>query len=142
MRDAPPDEPPRVLPVLPVARHPEVDVTSPQKRKGDRAELELVQLLDDLTGYRARRTRPGRAEDEGDLHLEADDLPLTVVQVAAWRDVAAAVRIKPLEAEEQRTRAGAAYAVTALKLPRAGWRFVLTPEQYAAYLGATIETPR
>lgn len=109
-------------------------MTSPQRRKGDNAERELVTILEQLTGLTARRTRPGRQEDEGDLHLDLENGQLLVAQVAAWKDTLSALRIKPLECEEQRARARADYAVTALKLPRAGWRLVLTPEQFADYL--------
>lgn len=69
------------------------------KRKGDRAELEVQGLWRDHTGVPARRALgAGRKDDVGDIH----GVPMTVVQVANWKDVAAAVREKPLEAERQR----------------------------------------
>lgn len=123
-------------------------MTNPQKSKGDRAEREIASLIEELTGIKARRTRPGRLEDEGDLHLDLDSethtIAPTIIQVAAWKDTSSALRIKPLECEEQRIHARAAHAATAIKLPRAGWRIALTVEQYAAYLQATIEerTPK
>jgi hypothetical protein len=118
-------------------------MSNPQRIKGDRAEREIAQLIEELTGIKARRTRPGRLEDQGDLHLELHSethkLAPTIIQVAAWRDTSSALRIKPLECEQQRQQARATHAATAIKLPRAGWRIVLTIEQYMAYLQATIE---
>jgi hypothetical protein len=104
-------------------------VTGTAKRKGDRAELEAADLIRDQLGYPARRRLgAGRADDQGDL----DGIPNHVVQVAAWDDVLSAVRIKPLAAERQRVNAGEPFAATLIKFPRAGWRVVLTVEQWAA----------
>lgn len=105
------------------------------KRKGDAAELEAARLLCLMTGRECRRKLgAGRKDDTGDI----DGLPSTVVQVAAWKDYASAFRVKPDGAEQQRINAGAAYAFTMVKLHRAGWRIVLTPEQFTAYLRHTV----
>ena len=110
-------------------------MTNKNKQKGDRAELEAARLLCLMTGRECRRKLgAGRQDDTGDI----DGLPSTVVQVAAWKNVASAVNLKPLGAEQQRINAGAAYAFTMVKLQRAGWRIVLTPEQFAAYLRQTV----
>jgi len=102
-----------------------------QKAKGDRAELEAAELLTQLLGVPVRRRLgAGRQDDVGDL----DGVPDHVVQVANWADTAAAARVKPREAEVQRSNAGAAYAATLVRFRGRIWRVVLTPEQWAAYL--------
>jgi hypothetical protein len=104
-------------------------MANPAKLKGDRAELEAAALLTQLTGHSVRRKLgAGRADDTGDL----DGLPDTVVQVANWADTAAAARRKPLGAEQQRINDNARWAVTMVRFPRAGFRIVMTPDQFAA----------
>jgi Holliday junction resolvase len=98
------------------------------RRKGMNAEREAAAIIHDLCGWNVRRIEsPGSQHDTGDLF----GVPDTVVQVVAWADTLAAVRTKPLEAETQRERAQVSYVATFVKLPRAGWRVVLTPEQWA-----------
>lgn len=102
-----------------------------QKAKGDRAELEAAELLTDLLGTTVRRKLgAGRQDDTGDL----DGVPDHIVQVANWADTAAAARVKPREAEDQRENAGAEYAATLVRFRGGNWRVVLTPEQWARYL--------
>lgn len=111
-------------------------MTSPQKRKGDAAELEIARILHDLTGWPVRRKLgAGRTDDEGDL----EGIPDTVVQVANWADVTRAIRQKPVEAEQQRANAGATFAVTLIRLRGGMWRAVLTPEQLATWMREAIE---
>lgn len=106
-------------------------MTGPQKRKGDRAELEAAALLTDLLGTPVRRRLgAGRTDDTGDL----DGVPDHIIQVADWTDLAAAVRIKPDAAETQRTNAGTRHAATLLRLRGGQWRVVLTPAQWARHL--------
>lgn len=110
-------------------------MTSPQKRKGDVAELEIARILHDLTGWPVRRKLgAGRTDDEGDL----EGIPDTVVQVANWADVNRAIRQKPLDAEQQRANAGATFAVTLIRLRGGTWRAVLTPEQLCTLLREAI----
>lgn len=110
-------------------------MTNRHKTKGDRAELEAAALISNLTGHHARRKLgAGRTDDTGDI----DGIPDTSIQVAAWADALRACWEKPIGAEEQRANAGTGYAATFVKLPRRGWRVVLTPEQWAAYHAATI----
>jgi hypothetical protein len=110
-------------------------VTNHNRDKGARNEREIAAVLSDLTGYRVdRMLGEGRQDDEGDLR----GLPDVTVQVAAWKDALAAVRQKPLEAEEQRINAGTSLVVTMVKLNRAGWRAVMTPEQLAAWIGRAL----
>lgn len=42
-------------------------MSHPNKAKGDRAEREVLRILSEYDSS-ARRTRPGRREDEGDIH--------------------------------------------------------------------------
>jgi hypothetical protein len=106
-------------------------MTSPQKRKGDVAELEAARILHDLTGWPVRRKLgAGRTDDEGDL----EGVPLTVIQVANWADTNRAMRVKPDEAEQQRINAGATFAATLIRLRGGTWRAVLTPEQLCTLL--------
>ena len=69
----------------------------------------------------------GRLDDMGDI----TGVPHTTVQVANWKDVAAAVREKPRECELQQVRAGSLFGATFLRLKGGEYRVVLTPEQWA-----------
>jgi hypothetical protein len=102
-------------------------VANPQKVKGDRAELEIAGLLSDALGFPIRRKLgAGRLDDEGDLA----GFPQFTCQVANWASVASAVRIKPLECEQQRINAGTPFAVTLVRLRGGDWRAVLTLDQF------------
>jgi hypothetical protein len=114
-------------------------VANSSKRKGDRAELEVQGILRDLLGVPARRALgAGRKDDVGDISGVAD----TVIQVVNWKNVAKAVREKPLECEEQLQRADRiagdnghfppAFAATFVRLRGGEYRVVMTPEQWAA----------
>jgi len=106
-------------------------MANPQKAKGDRAELEAASLLADLLGVPVRRKLgAGRADDTGDL----DGVPGHVVQVASWADTAAAARVKPREAEQQRINANASHAATLVRFRGGTWRVVVTLEQWARYV--------
>jgi hypothetical protein len=103
-------------------------MSNPSKRKGDSAELEVQALLNDLLGVPARRMLgAGRLDDIGDIH----GVPDTTIQVANHKDVAHAVRHKPLECEQQQARAGSTHGCTFIRLRGGDWRVVLTPEQWA-----------
>ena len=60
-------------------------MANPNKQKGDRAERDVLHILQQYDPA-ARRTRPGRREDEGDIH--ALDAAWQVKDVARpqWRD--------------------------------------------------------
>ncbi len=81
-------------------------MTHPSKRKGDRAELEVQALLRDHIGTGRRALGAGRKDDVGDIH----GVPHLTVQVANHKDVAAAVRNKPVQCEAQRVRGGTMFA--------------------------------
>ena len=113
-------------------------MTGPAKRKGDRAEREAAELASGLTGFAVRRMLgAGRRDDVGDLL----GVPDHVVQVVDWADALKALRHKPIAAEEQRANAGAGYAATMVRLRGGEWRVVLTPQQWAAYVSATLPCP-
>ncbi len=119
------------------------------KRKGDKAELEVQGLLRDLLGVSARRALgAGRKDDIGDI-TGVDD---TVIQVVNWKDVAKAVREKPLECERQREHAwevetpgvrylsgGPTHAATFVRLRGGEYRVVLTVEQWATLYREAME---
>jgi hypothetical protein len=106
-------------------------MANPQKQKGDRAELEAAALLTDLLGVPVRRKLGAdRIDDTGDL----DGVPGHVVQVADWKDTAAAARIKPREAEQQRINGQADHAISLVRFRGGTWRAVLTLEQWARYV--------
>lgn len=106
-------------------------IANSKKNKGDRAELEAAELLAKLLGVPVRRKLgAGRQDDTGDL----DGVPGHVVQVANWADTAAAARIKPAEAEQQRYNANATHAATLVRFRGGTWRVVLSLEQWARYL--------
>ena len=103
-------------------------MANPQKAKGDRAELEVAQLIHDLLGFPARRKLgAGRADDTGDI----DGVPGHTIQVANWADTAAAARQKPLGAEAQRLNANTPHAATFVRFRGGNYRVILTPEQWA-----------
>jgi hypothetical protein len=106
-------------------------MANPQKSKGDLGELEAAALLTNLLGVPVRRKLgAGRSDDTGDL----DGVPGHVVQVANWADTAAAARVKPREAEQQRINASADHAASMVRFRGGTWRVVLTLEQWAKYL--------
>lgn len=106
----------------------EIAVTNSSKRKGDRAELEVQGILRELLGVPARRALgAGRKDDVGDIH----GVPQTVIQVTNRKDVAAAVREKPLECERQQRRALSTFGVTFIRLRGGEYRVVLTTSQFA-----------
>lgn len=108
-------------------------MANPQKSKGDRAELELAATLSTLLSTPVRRKLgAGRQDDTGDL----DGVPDHTIQVANWADTAAAARIKPREAEQQRINANTTHTATMVRFRGGQWRVVLTLEQWARYLEA------
>lgn len=107
-------------------------MTSASKRKGDRAELEVQTLLRDHLGVPARRKLgAGRRDDQGDI----EGVDNVTIQVANWpANTLLAVRVKPVECETQRQRAGTTFAATFIRLRGGDWRVVLTPEQWFTYV--------
>ena len=103
-------------------------MTGASKRKGDRGEIEVANLIRDELGYPARRKLgAGRLDDVGDI----DGVPRHVIQVANWADVQRAAREKPIAAETQRAIAGEPFVATFVRFRGSTWRVVLTPTQWA-----------
>ena len=104
-------------------------MSNPAKAKGDRAELEVQELLRTLLGVPARRMLgAGRLDDVGDI----DGVPRTVVQVANYRDLSRALREKVDACPAQQERAGADFGVCFLRRPGGRYVVAMTPEQFAA----------
>jgi Holliday junction resolvase len=110
-------------------------MANPQKLKGDRAERECAEILQHLLGLPAQRLLgAGRKEDVGDIH----GIPGHVIQVADWKDVLAALRMKPLGAQRQAVNAGAFYSSTFLRLKGGAWRVAMTPREWARLAVLTL----
>lgn len=104
-------------------------MTNPQKRRGDKAELEVQGLLRDLLGVPARRALgAGRKDDIGDI----TGIPSTVISVANYRDIGRAIREKLPHVEVQRERAGATFAAMFVRRPGGGYVVCMTAEMFAA----------
>ena len=101
---------------------------NPAVEKGKRAEREVAAMLCDHLGIHCRRKLgAGRLDDVGDI----DGLADTVIQVANWPSrVLEAVRVKPVEAEQQRINAGATFAASFIRFRGGDYRVVMTPEQF------------
>jgi hypothetical protein len=56
----------------------------------------------------------------------------TTIQVANWKNVAAAVREKPEQCAEQQERAGTSFGATFIRLKGGEYRVVLTVDQWCA----------
>lgn len=104
-------------------------MTHPNKRRGDRAEIEVQGLLRDLIGVEARRKLgAGRKDDMGDM----DGVPLTCVQVTNTAKLADALAKVP-ECEAQQARAGALFGATFVRIRGGRYVVALSPEQWATY---------
>jgi hypothetical protein len=102
-------------------------VTSPSKRKGDKAELEVQALFRDHLGVPARRALgAGRKDDMGDIH----GVPGTAVQVANYADLDRAVREKLPTLLVQQENAGALFGALFCRRRGGSYVVVLTPEQW------------
>ncbi len=110
-------------------------MTSPSKRKGDAAELEVQRLLQDELGVPARRALgAGRKDDIGDI----TGIPDTVIQVTARRDLAEAIRMKLPEVEDQRQRAGARYSAVFCRRRGGDYVVCMTPEMWCSLIRETM----
>jgi hypothetical protein len=102
-------------------------VTHPSKRKGDRAELEVQGILQDLLGVPARRKLgAGRKDDMGDI----DGVPDTTLQVCSYQDIGRAIREKLPETVEQQERAGNLFAALFCRRRGGSYVVILTPEMW------------
>ena len=111
-------------------------MTGAAKRKGDKAERECAAYLTDHTKFRvARRFGAGQAQDEGDLY----GLPGMTVQVVDYKDKAAALRIKPPEADQQAAVISPdTIGVTAIRMQGGAFRFVFTQEAFTQLINRSL----
>ncbi len=91
-------------------------MANPQKAKGDRYERDVLAIARAAGFPHAERTRPGRREDEGDIHL-APGVIVQTKDVASpqWREWLA-------QTEQQRLTAGADHGVLVVKRRGVGGR--------------------
>lgn len=100
------------------------------KQKGDRAERDAAALINELTGFPARRKLgAGRQDDIGDI----DGVPDTTIQVVNRKDITAAIREKVEACTQQQARAGTTHGCVFVRKPRGGFYVVMSPEQWATY---------
>jgi hypothetical protein len=104
-------------------------MTNSAKNKGDRAEREVEALLRDLLDLPnvRRALGAGRKDDVGDIH----GIPNTVIQVAAWNDILAAIRSKLVGCQDQQKNANAKFGASFIRMRGAKWIVVMTPEQFS-----------
>ena len=103
-------------------------MTSPQARKGAKAERELAKILADLTGWPVcRRLRTGAHVDHGDL----DGIPDTTVEVKDYTDVLRGIRegLADLEVEQDTP-----FGAVAVRRRGGGWLIVMDPARFATWL--------
>lgn len=101
-----------------------------KKEKGAKAERDAAALINELTGWPARRKLgSGRLDDEGDIDGVFD----TTIQVVNYKDIARALREKVPASEVQQQRAGTSFGCTFVRKPGGGFYVVMSPEQWATY---------
>ena len=111
-------------------------MTSPAKRKGDAAELEVARRIADLTGWNVRRKLgAGRADDTGDLY----GIPDTTAQVKSYSDPARAIREGLIELEVQHANSGDTFAVLLVRRRGGKWAAVMTLDQWATWAREAID---
>ncbi len=110
-------------------------MTSPSKRRGDRAEREVERILQVELGLPIRRALgAGRKDDIGDI----SGIPDTCIQVVAYKDIARAIREKLPEVEQQRQRAGATYSAVFARRRGGEWVVVMTPSMFCSLIRETL----
>lgn len=94
----------------------------PNKAKGDRGEHEVLKLVTTVFP-KAKRTRPGRREDEGDILTDEFTIQVKNVKTARWEAWLG-------EWDEQQKRSGKPYKILVWKRAGAGAR----PPRYLAVM--------
>ncbi len=111
-------------------------MTSPSKRKGNKAELEVQAMLREHLGVPARRALgAGRSDDMGDI----DGVPDTAIQVANWADLNRAVRTKLPTLERQMANAGATHGALFCRRVGGKWVVAMTPEMWFALIREALD---
>lgn len=103
-------------------------MSSPSKRKGDKAELEVQTIIRDQLGIFARRALgAGRKDDVGDIH----GIPDTVIQVVNRPgDLSRAIREKLPDLERQMENAGATHGAVFARRRGGDYVVVMTPAMW------------
>ncbi len=92
-------------------------------------------MLSDELGLDVKRALgAGRQEDVGDIF----GIPDVTVQVAAYKDIARAIREKLPEVEQQRQRAGATYSAVFARRRGGEWVVVMTPAMFCSLIRETM----
>jgi len=97
-------------------------MTNPQKRKGDRAELEVQAILQDHLGMGRRALGAGRTDDIGDI----TGIPDLTISVKAYKDTARAINEALTDLPRQQENAGTAYGCAFIR--RKGGRYIVVME--------------
>lgn len=105
-------------------------MANPAKNKGSKAERDAAALIQELTGWPARRKLgAGRQDDQGDI----EGVPDTTIQVANYKAIARALAEKVPASEKQQARAGTTFGCSFIRRPGGGFYVVMSPEQWATY---------
>jgi hypothetical protein len=106
-------------------------MTSPSKRKGDRAELEVQGMLQDNLALTARRALgAGRKDDIGDI----TGIPDTAIQVTNRQDLSSAITEKLPELEQQMRNADADFGALFCRRRGGSYIVVMTPDMWYAVM--------
>lgn len=110
-------------------------MTTPSKRKGDKAELELARLLADLLGMKVRRKLgAGRTDDEGDL----EGIPGWTVEVKNYADLATGINVGLKDLEREQANAGTTFGVCFVRRRGGRWIAVMDLPQIATVIRETL----
>jgi hypothetical protein len=109
-------------------------VTTPSRRKGDRAEREAVELLAKL-GLSARHRYGAGMRRRGNLIIGT----AFVAQVRNLADDGGACAESAIDAKRQATTAGVAYSVGMARRRGGRWVVTMTPDTFAALAYALDE---
>lgn len=107
------------------------------KMRGDKYERDILAICHELGFTEARRTRPGRMEDQGDIHLTHDGrhiLQTKDVATPAWREW-----LTGLQAQKQAAHASTAALVVKRRGSGANPPIHLAVVDLRAYLALLTE---
>lgn len=110
-------------------------MTSPSKRKGDKAELELARLLSDRLGINIRRKLgAGRIDDEGDLEGLSD----WTIEAKNYANIADGINEGLKDLEREQANAGTIYGVCFVRRRGGRWIAVMDLDQIATVMRETL----
>ena len=110
-------------------------MTTPSKRKGDKAELELARILADLLGMKVRRKLgAGRRDDEGDL----EGIPGWTIECKNYADLARGINEGLEDLEREQANAGTTFGVCFVRRRGGRWIAVMDLPQIATVIRETL----